>query len=65
MKIKEFINELQKCNPEAEIFVESLVGFFAEIFVESLVGFFAVTGVVDYNGDGEIFIIENETFPIM
>ena len=45
--------KLQKSNPEAEIFVESLVGFFA------------VTGVVDYNGDGEIFIIENETFPIM
>ena len=53
MKIKEFINELQKCNPEAEIFVESLVGFFA------------VTGVVDYNGDGEIFIIEQEDFPTM
>lgn len=53
MKIKEFINELQKCNPEAEIFVESLTGFFA------------VTGVVDYNGDNEIFIIENEVFPSM
>ena len=53
MKIKDFINELQKCNPEAEIFVVSLTGFFA------------VTGVVDYTGDNEIFIIENEVFSSM
>lgn len=53
MKIKEFINELQKRNPDAEIFVEDLAGFFA------------VTGVVDYNGNDEVFIIENEIFPSM
>ena len=51
MKIKELINELQKCNPNAEIFVEGLAGFFA------------VTGVIDYNGNDEMFIIENEIFP--
>lgn len=53
MKIKEFINELQKCNPDAEIFVESIEGFYA------------VTGVIDYTGDDEAFIIENEDFPTM
>ena len=53
MKIKELIKKLQKCNPDAEIFVEGLEGFFA------------VTGVIDYNGDNEIFIIEQEDFPTM
>ena len=51
MTIKEFINELQKCNPNAEIFVDSIEGPYA------------ITGVIDYNGDNEIFIIENEIFP--
>ena len=53
MIIKEFINELQKCNPNAEIFTESIEGFYA------------VTGVIDYNGDNETFIIEQEDFPTM
>lgn len=53
MKIKELINELRKCNPNAEIFTESIEGFSA------------VTGVIDYNGDGEVFIIEQEDFPSM
>ena len=53
MKIKDFINELQKCNLEAEIFTESIEGFYA------------VTGVIDYDGDNEMFIIEQEDFPSM
>lgn len=51
MKIKDFIKELQKCNPEAEIFTENIEGFYA------------VTGVIDYNGDNQNFIIEQEDFP--
>ena len=51
MKIKDFIKELQKCNPEAEIFTESIEGFYR------------VTGIIDYNGDNESFIIEQEEFP--
>lgn len=51
MKIKDFIKELQKCNPEAEIFTEDIAGFYA------------ITGIIDYNGDGENFIIEQEEFP--
>ena len=51
MKIKDFIKELQKCNPEAEIFTETDVGYFP------------VTGIIDYNGDNENFIIEREEFP--
>ena len=51
MKIKDFIKELQKCNPEAEIFTESIEGFYA------------VTGIIDYTGDNESFIIEQEDFP--
>ena len=50
MKIKDFIKELEKCNPEAEIFTESIEGFYA------------VTGVIDYSGDNESFIIEQEDF---
>ena len=50
MKIKDFIKELQKCNPEAEIFVEDINGFYA------------VTGIIDYTGDDESFIIEQEDF---
>ena len=53
MTIKEFINELQKCNPNAEIFTESTEGFFA------------VTGIFDYNGNDEIIVIEQEDFPTM
>ena len=53
MKIKELINELRKCNPNAEIFTESIEGFYA------------VTGVIDYNGDNETFIIKQEDFPTM
>lgn len=52
MKIKDFIKELQKCNPEAEIFTEGIEGFYT------------VTGVIDYTGDNESFIIEQEDFPI-
>lgn len=51
MKIKDFIKELQKCNPEAEIFTEGIEGFYA------------VTGVVDYTSDEESIIIEQEDFP--
>ena len=50
MKIKDFIKELQKCNPEAKIFIESIEGFHA------------VTGVIDYTGDEESIIIESEDF---
>ena len=53
MTIKELINELKKYNPNAEIFTESIEGFYA------------VTGVIDYNGDNETFIIEQEDFPTM
>ena len=52
MKIKDFIKELEKCNPEAEIFTEGIEGFYA------------VTGVIDYTGDDESFIIEQENFPL-
>lgn len=51
MKIKDFIKVLQKCNPEAEIFTENINGIFA------------VTGIIDYTGDNESFIIEEEYFP--
>lgn len=51
MKIKDFIKELQKCNPEAEIFTEDIEGFHA------------VTDIIDYTGDNESFIIEQEDFP--
>lgn len=51
MKVKDFIKELQKCNPEAEIFTENIEGFYA------------VTGVIDYTGDEESIIIEQENFP--
>ena len=50
MKIKDFIKELEKCNPEAEIFIESIEGFHV------------VTNVLDYTGDGENVIIESEDF---
>ncbi len=50
MKIKDFIKELEKCNPEAEIFTENIEGFYA------------VTGVIDYSGDAESFVIEQEDF---
>lgn len=48
MKIKDFIKELEKCNPNAEIFTEDDEGFHA------------VTGIIDYSGDNESFIIEQE-----
>lgn len=51
MKIKDFIKELQKCNPEAEIFTENIEGFYA------------VTGIIDYTGDEGSIIIEQEDFP--
>ena len=51
MKIRDFIKQLQKCNPEAEIFTESTEGFYA------------VTGIIDLTGDNESFIIEQEEFP--
>ena len=51
MKIKDFIKQLQECNPEAEIFTESIEGFYA------------VTGIIDYTGDNESFIIEQENSP--
>ena len=50
MKIKDFIKELQKCNPEGEIFTESIEGFFP------------ITGIIDYSGDEESYIIEQEDF---
>jgi hypothetical protein len=50
MKIKDFIKELQKCNPEGEIFTEDITGLFS------------VTGVIDYTGDEESYIIEQERF---
>ena len=50
MKVKDLIKELQKCNPEGEIFTENIEGFFL------------VTGVIDYTGDGESYIIEQENF---
>ena len=50
MKVKDFIKELQKCNPEGEIFTENMADFFL------------VTGIVDYTGDGESYIIEQEDF---
>lgn len=52
MKIKDFIKTLEKCNPEGEIFVEDIAGFYA------------VTGVIDLTGDDESFIIEQDEFPI-
>ena len=52
MKIKDFIKELQKCNPEGEIFTENIEGFFS------------VTGVIDYIGDEESYIIEQEDFAL-
>lgn len=51
MKIKDLIKELEKCNPEAEILTENFAGFYA------------VTGVIDFNGDKENFIIEQESLP--
>ncbi len=29
MKVKDFIKELQKCNPEGEVFTENIEGFYA------------------------------------
>lgn len=53
MKIKDFIMELQKCNPEGEIFTESIEGFFP------------ATGIIDYTGDEESYIIQQEDFPVL
>lgn len=52
MKIKDFIKELEKCNPEAKIFTENIEGYYA------------VTGVIDYDGDAESYVIEQEDFPL-
>lgn len=51
MKIKDFIKELQKCNPEADIYTESIEGFYP------------IIGIIDYNGDDESYVIEQEDFP--
>lgn len=50
MRIKDFIKELQKCNPEGEIFIENIEGFFP------------IAGIIDYSGDEESYIIEQEDF---
>ena len=52
MKIKDFIKELQKCNPEGEIFTECVAEYYS------------VTGIIDYTGDEESYIILQEDFPI-
>lgn len=46
MTVKELIEKLKKCNPEGEIVTE---------YPE---GFFPVNGIIDYTGDGEVYIIE-------
>ena len=51
MKIKDFIKELEKCNPDAEILTEDFVGFYT------------ITGVIDFNGDKDNYIIEQESLP--
>jgi len=51
MKIKDFIELLQNCNPDAELFTEDAKNFYA------------VTGIIDYTGDEESYIIEQENFP--
>lgn len=53
MLVKDFIKELQKCNPEAEIFIEDIEGFYA------------IMGIIDYCGDEKSYIIEQEEFPII
>lgn len=54
MKIKDFIKELEKYNPEAEIFTEDDVNFFH-----------AVTGrLIDYSGDNRNLVIEQESLAV-
>lgn len=52
MTVKEFIKTLENCNPNGEIYIEEIAGFHL------------VTGVIDYTGDGEAYIIESEYFPV-
>ena len=48
MKIKELIKALEKCNPNGEVFIESIEYFHP------------VIGVIDYSGDEESYIIESD-----
>jgi hypothetical protein len=52
MTVKEFIKALEKCNPNGEIYIEEIAGFHL------------VTGVIDYTGDNEAYVIESEDFPV-
>lgn len=52
MTVKELIAELNKCNPNGEIFVETPASFDT------------VTGVEDYTGDGDSYIIQQITLPL-
>lgn len=52
MTIKEFIEVLKKCNPNAEICVPP-----------RFIGFYKVAGIIDYCGDEEMYIIKTEDFP--
>lgn len=51
MTVKEFIKALEKCNPDGEIYIEEIAGFHL------------VTGIIDYTGDNETYMIESEYFP--
>lgn len=51
MTVKEFIKVLEKCNPDSEIYIEGIAGFHL------------VTGIIDYTGDNEAYVIESECFP--
>lgn len=46
MTVKELIVELNKCNPNGEVYVETTESFDV------------VIGIEDYTGDGESFIIQ-------
>lgn len=52
MTVKEFIKVLKKCNPDGEIYIEEIAGFHL------------VTGIIDYTGDNEAYVIESEDFPV-
>ena len=50
MTIKEFIKELEKCNPEADIYIYNSI---SEIF-------YPIKEIIDYCGDTKDYVIESK-----